>query len=42
MTGSVLIVDDMPANARLMAALLELDGHTLRTATDGAGVAAAG
>lgn len=36
MTGSVLIVDDMPANARLMAALLELDGHTLRTATDGA------
>ncbi len=34
--GSVLIVDDMPANARLMAALLELDGHTLRTAVDGA------
>jgi putative two-component system response regulator len=33
--GSVLIVDDMPANARLMAALLELDGHTLRTAVDG-------
>ena len=34
--GSVLIVDDMAANARLLAALLEQDGHTLRTAVDGA------
>jgi putative two-component system response regulator len=34
--GSVLIVDDMAANARLMTALLELDGHRIRTAVDGA------
>jgi len=34
--GFVLIVDDIPANLRLIAALLLPDGHTIRTATGGA------
>src|SRR5580692_6163578 len=34
--GSVLIVDDIEGNARLVAAILAPDGHAVRTASDGA------
>ena len=34
--GSVLIVDDIPGNTRLVEALLRPDGHAVRTACDGA------
>src|SRR4051812_2393411 len=34
--GSVLIVDDIPGNARLVESLLAPDGHVVRTAGDGA------
>ena len=38
MTGgsaSVLVVDDSESSARFLQALLELDGHVVRTASDG-------
>jgi putative two-component system response regulator len=34
--GTVLIVDDIEGNTRLMESLLRPDGHTVRTASDGA------
>jgi cyclic di-GMP phosphodiesterase len=34
--GSVLIVDDIAGNARLIGSLLAPDGHVVRTASDGA------
>jgi putative two-component system response regulator len=34
--GAVLVVDDLDANVRLLARLLERDGHTVTTAHDGA------
>jgi putative two-component system response regulator len=34
--GSVLVVDDIAGNARLLESLLAPDGHTVRTAGDGA------
>src|SRR6185436_15734651 len=34
--GSVLVVDDIAGNARLVQALLAPDGHAVRTAGDGA------
>jgi cyclic di-GMP phosphodiesterase len=34
--GSVLVVDDVAGNARLVQALLAPDGHAVRTAADGA------
>jgi putative two-component system response regulator len=34
--GTVLVVDDLAANARLLESLLAPDGHTLRTAGNGA------
>lgn len=34
--GSVLIVDDIAGNARLVESLLAPDGHTVRTAGGGA------
>ncbi len=35
-TAHVLVVDDLPANARLLASLLERDGHVVSTAATGA------
>jgi DNA-binding response OmpR family regulator len=36
MTGDILVVDDTPANVRLLEAILTTHGHTVRAATSGA------
>jgi DNA-binding response OmpR family regulator len=36
MTGEILVVDDTPANVRLLEAILTTHGHTVRAATSGA------
>ena len=36
MTGEILIVDDTPANVRLLEAILTTHGHTVLAATTGA------
>jgi DNA-binding response OmpR family regulator len=41
MTGEILIVDDTPANVRLLEAILTTHGHAVRAATSGAEALAA-
>ncbi len=40
MTADILLVDDNPEACMLLSELLEMEGHTVRTASDGAGALA--